>query len=97
MAHFPPPALLLDSCEDGECAQSRRAAAHFAALDQRKAQTLGGDARQKLFQRSGRNLVLSDVGQLVLSYADEIFSTGRELMNAVKQRPGNRALHSTSA
>ena len=56
-------------------------------------ETLG----QKLFQRSGRNLVLSDVGQLVLSYADEIFSTGRELMNAVKQRPGNRALHSTSA
>jgi LysR family transcriptional activator of nhaA len=43
---------------------------------------------QKLFQRSGRNLVLTDAGQLVLNYADEIFSAGRELMNAVKQRPG---------
>ena len=51
-------------------------------------ETLG----QKLFQRSGRNLVLTEVGQLVLSYADEIFSIGRELMSAVKQRPGNRAL-----
>lgn len=47
---------------------------------------------EKLFQRSGRNLVLTETGQLALAYADEIFSAGRELMNAVKQRPGNRAL-----
>lgn len=46
----------------------------------------------KLFRRSGRNLVLSEKGQMVLSYADEIFSTGRELMNAVRQRPGKRPL-----
>ena len=32
------------------------------------------------------------MGQLVLTYADEIFSAGRELMNAVKQRPGGRLL-----
>jgi LysR family transcriptional activator of nhaA len=43
---------------------------------------------QKLFRRSGRNLVLTETGQLALNYADEIFSAGRELMNAVKQRPG---------
>jgi LysR family transcriptional activator of nhaA len=47
---------------------------------------------EKLFQRSGRNLVLTETGQVVLSYADEIFSAGRELLNAVKQRPGARAL-----
>jgi LysR family transcriptional regulator, transcriptional activator of nhaA len=47
---------------------------------------------EKLFQRSGRNLVLTETGQLTLTYADEIFSAGRELMNAVKQRPGTRAL-----
>ena len=41
-----------------------------------------------LFRRSGRHLVLSEMGHLVLSYADEIFSAGRELMTAVKQRPG---------
>jgi LysR family transcriptional activator of nhaA len=46
----------------------------------------------QLFRRSGRNLVLSEKGQMVLSYAEEIFSTGRELMNAVRQRPGKRAL-----
>ena len=45
-----------------------------------------------LFRRSGRNLILSEMGHLVFSYADEIFSTGRELMNAVRQRPGKRPL-----
>src|SRR6187401_123672 len=47
---------------------------------------------QKLFRRSGRNLVLTEAGHLVLNYADEIFSTGRELMNAVKQRPGKHPI-----
>jgi LysR family transcriptional activator of nhaA len=51
-------------------------------------ETLG----EKLFRRSGRHLVLTETGHLVLSYADEIFSTGRELMSAVKQRPSERAL-----
>jgi LysR family transcriptional regulator, transcriptional activator of nhaA len=43
---------------------------------------------QKLFKRSGRHLVLTETGQLILKYADEIFSVGRELISAVKQRPG---------
>ncbi len=47
---------------------------------------------EKLFKRSGRNLVLTDMGHLVLTYADEIFSAGRELMSAVKQGPRGRAL-----
>src|SRR3954470_20411274 len=47
---------------------------------------------EKLFRRGGRNLVLTEMGRLGLSYADEIFSTGRELMNAVRQRPNSRAL-----
>jgi LysR family transcriptional regulator, transcriptional activator of nhaA len=51
-------------------------------------ETLG----EKLFRRSGRNLILTETGHLVLSYADEIFSAGRELVSAVKQRPTERAL-----
>jgi len=47
---------------------------------------------EKLFQRSGRSLVLTEAGHVALSYADEIFSAGRELMNVMKQRPGKRAL-----
>jgi LysR family transcriptional activator of nhaA len=47
---------------------------------------------QKLFRRSGRNLVLTDAGQLVLSYSDEIFSAGRELLSAIQSRPGVRPL-----
>jgi len=53
---------------------------------------LEGSFEVPLFRRSGRNLVLSEMGHLVFSYADEIFSTGRELMNAVRQRPGKRPL-----
>lgn len=53
---------------------------------------LEGALGDQLFRRSGRNLVLTEKGHLVLSYADDIFSTGRELMNAVRQQPGKRPL-----
>lgn len=47
---------------------------------------------EKLFRRDGRNNVLTDAGQVVLGYAEEIFALGREMLNAVKQRPGTRTL-----
>ncbi len=39
---------------------------------------------QKLFDRVGRRLVLSDTGRVVFEYADEIFSVGAELANVVR-------------
>ena len=47
---------------------------------------------QPLFRQSGRGKVLTDAGQMVLGYAEEIFTLGGELMNAVKNRPTARAL-----
>ena len=47
---------------------------------------------EKLFQREGRANKLTDAGHVVLGYAEEIFALGRELLNAVKQRPGARIL-----
>lgn len=47
---------------------------------------------EKLFVRSGRNLVLTDSGNVVLSYAEEIFTTGRELQDVLKGRPAGRTL-----
>ena len=47
---------------------------------------------EKLFLRTGRKLILTDAGQQVLSYAEEIFSLGQDLLNAVKQRPTSRPL-----
>lgn len=41
----------------------------------------------KLFERQGRRLVLTDVGRLVYRYADEIFGIGRELLETLKGRP----------
>lgn len=46
----------------------------------------------KLFARVGRNLVLTDFGRLVYRYADEIFTLGRELSDAVHGRPVGRPL-----
>ena len=53
-------------------------------------QALEGVFGEKLFRRSGRNLRLTDVGQHVLSYAEEIFSIGQDLVSSVKQRPTSR-------
>ncbi len=47
---------------------------------------------EKLFQRSGRGLVLTDVGRDVLRYADEIFALGRELQQALAGHPGGRLM-----
>ncbi|MCU0787801.1 MAG: transcriptional activator NhaR [Verrucomicrobia bacterium] len=47
---------------------------------------------EKLFQREGRKNKLTDTGRVVFGYAEEIFALGRELMNAVQQRPGAKAL-----
>ncbi|MBI5532398.1 MAG: transcriptional activator NhaR [Deltaproteobacteria bacterium] len=59
--------------------------------------TLSGQIRQleesfgeKLFDRSGRRLVLTDVGKTVFGYADEIFSLGNELIDTIRQRPTGR-------
>jgi LysR family transcriptional regulator, transcriptional activator of nhaA len=45
---------------------------------------------QKLFVRSGRLLELTEVGQLVFEYADEIFPVGQELMEVLRGRPRAR-------
>ncbi len=41
----------------------------------------------KLFDRVGRGLVLSETGQVVFRYADDIFSLGRELTETLQGRP----------
>ena len=45
---------------------------------------------EKLFERKGRQLVLTEFGRVALRYADEIFTLGREFMDAAKGRPSGR-------
>ncbi len=45
---------------------------------------------EKLFAKKGRNLVLTEVGQTVFRYAEEIFTLGREMQDVLKGRPTNR-------
>lgn len=46
----------------------------------------------KLFAKSGRNLILTDVGRLVFRYADEIFTITKELRQALQGQPAGRPL-----
>jgi LysR family transcriptional activator of nhaA len=46
----------------------------------------------KLFRRKGRNIELTDSGQHVLAYADEIFSIGQDLVNSMNRQPTSRPL-----
>ena len=62
-------------------------------------QTISGQLREleeqvnaKLFQKSGRNLVLTDTGRLVFSYADEMFRLGDELQDVMEGRTPGAAL-----
>jgi len=61
--------------------------------------TISGQLRQfedalgeKLFAKQGRGIVMTEVGQIVYSYADEIFGLGRELQDVLKGRPRGRSL-----
>lgn len=47
---------------------------------------------EKLFTRVGRGLVMTEVGQVVYRYAEEIFGLGRELQDVLKGRAGGRPL-----
>lgn len=59
--------------------------------------TISGQIRQleksfgvKLFEKVGRNLVLTDAGRDVYRYADEIFSIGKELQDSIQGKPTGR-------
>ena len=47
---------------------------------------------EKLFKRVGRRLELTDMGRTVYRYADEIFGLGREMIDALENRPSRRPL-----
>lgn len=74
-----------------------------ASAELRLAQpTISGQVRrletvmgEKLFDRIGKKLVLTDVGRTVFRYADEIFSLGQDLMGNLKGRASARPLRLT--
>ena len=45
----------------------------------------------ELFRRSGRNLEITDAGRQVMAYADEIFSIGDELLNAIHDQRAKKS------
>ena len=92
LAELPPPALLLDSGARGW--RSRRAADKLRLSQptiSAQVKMLEEALGERLFQRKGRTLVLTDVGRVVDRYADEIFTAGHELLETLKGRPSGRA------
>jgi LysR family transcriptional activator of nhaA len=47
---------------------------------------------EALFRPNGRSLQLTEFGQLVYGYAEEIFTLGSEILRAAKQAPGARVI-----
>ena len=47
---------------------------------------------EDLFRPSGRSTVLTEFGQIIYGYADEIFTLGGEVLRAAKQAPTSRSL-----
>lgn len=69
-------------------AELRLGPATVSAQVRRLEENLG----EKLFQKSGRRLVLTEMGHVAYRYAEEIFSLGRELTDTVKGRPTGHPL-----
>lgn len=46
----------------------------------------------KLFERRGRQLVVTEFGRVALRYAEEIFALGREFLETAKGRPAGRPI-----
>lgn len=45
---------------------------------------------ERLFEKSGRGLVLTEMGRIAFRYADEIFSLGKELRETFRGRPSGK-------
>lgn len=73
------------------CEQLHLAQPTISAQLQKLERALGA----KLFERTGRSLQLTETGQTVYRYADEIFSLGRELTDVLKRRPVGQPLRFT--
>ena len=54
--------------------------------------TLEDQLGEKLFAKVGRKLALTEMGRVVFRYADEIFSLGSEMLDAVKGRSTGQPL-----
>ena len=50
---------------------------------------------ERLFARSGRQLILTEMGKVAFRFAEDIFSLGQDLVNTVKGRSAGQSIHLT--
>ena len=75
--------------EGGIAAASRKLAVGRPAISM-QIKLLEQFIQAPLFTRRGKHLRLTETGEMVLRYAEDIFRTGRELVDAVRGRPSGR-------
>ena len=75
--------------EGGIAAASRKLAVGRPAISM-QIKSLEQFIQAPLFTRRGKHLRLTETGEMVLRYAEDIFRTGRELVDAVRGRPSGR-------
>ena len=92
LAELPPPALFLGRRREGTIARACDQLHLTQPSISKQLHQLEHSVGEKLFKRVGRNLVLTETGQLVFRYADEIFSLGRELSEALQGKPSRERL-----
>ena len=95
MVELPSPAVLLDRCAGRGISKAADKLRLSQPTISAQIRQLEASLGERLFQKQGRTLVPTDVGRVVFRYADEIFSTGRELMETLRGRPAGRPLQLT--
>lgn len=77
---------------EGSVAQASRELRLTPQTISAQIRTLEAHLGEELFERRGRRLYLTDVGRFVNEYADDIFSLGRDLLDALRKRPSGRPM-----
>lgn len=75
--------------EGGIAAAGRKLAVGRSSIST-QLKSLEGFVGSPLFIRNGRQLELTETGELVRRYADDIFQTGQELVDAIRGRPAGK-------
>ena len=89
---LPPSALFLDGRQGRRPDQSRGQAPRLTTDNQRADSGARRRIRREALPSLRPRLVLTETGQHALSYAEEIFSIGQDLLDSVKQRATARPL-----
>ena len=93
MVELPPPVLFLGCGKRRQHHQRKRAIEPFGANHYAQIAALEKSLGHLLFERIGHRLVLTDTGEVVFRYAQQIFTLGQELSDVLTGRFPTEPIH----